>query len=116
MNERRLSILALLLTAVLLASSAEPAEQGHGESKIDNHMVRIVNMRFEPAELVVKRGSRIVWVNDDLFPHTATAMDDAFDSGSIDASSSWTYVPTQPGTHVYVCALHPTMKGRLIVQ
>jgi plastocyanin len=103
----RLTIKAVLLTAVLVVGSAASTE---------NHTVRIVTMQFEPAELVVKRGSRIVWVNDDLFPHTVTAKDGAFDSRSIGVSSSWTYVTTQPGTYEYVCTLHPTMKGRLIVQ
>lgn len=107
---------AMLLTAFLVVGSADSLEPDDVESGTENRTVRIASMQFEPAELVVKRGSRIVWINDDLFPHTATAMDEAFDSGSIAASSSWTYVATQPGTHAYVCALHPTMKGRLVVQ
>lgn len=73
-------------------------------------------MQFEPAELVVKRGSRVVWVNKDLFPHTATAIDEAFDSASIAAGASWTYKASQSGTYAYVCALHPTMKGKLVVE
>lgn len=108
--------LAALLAAVLVASSAHSAGPEGGESPSEKYTVRIVNMQFEPAELVVKRGSRIEWVNDDFVPHTATATDGAFNSGSIAASSSWAYVTMQPGTHVYACALHPTMKGRLIVQ
>lgn len=112
----RLSIEGVLLAALLVVSSADASESDHGEPGAENHTVKIVTMRFEPAELVVERGSRIIWINDDLFPHTVTAMDDVFDSGSIAASASWTYVPTQPGTYDYVCGLHPTMKGRLIVQ
>jgi plastocyanin len=100
---------AVLLAALLAVGSAAFSEPDHDT-------VRIVDMQFEPAEIVVKRGSRIVWNNDDLFPHTVTATDETFDSGSIPASSSWTFVATQPGTHVYVCALHPTMQGRLIIQ
>jgi plastocyanin len=106
--------LAVLLTALLVVSSADSSERDHSEPGAET--VRIVNMQFAPADLVVKRGSRIVWVNDDLFPHTVTATDAAFDSGSIAASSSWTYEATRPGTYTYVCGLHPTMKGRLIVQ
>lgn len=104
---RRL-IEALVLAALLVVSSAGAAGP--------DRTVRIVTMQFSPAELVVERGSRIVWVNDDLFPHTVTAVDQAFDSGSIAAGASWTYVASQPGTHIYVCGLHLTMKGRLIVQ
>lgn len=112
----RPSIQAVLLAALLVASSTDSAQPGESQPNAGNHAVRMVNMQFEPADLVVKRGSRIVWINEDLFPHTATATDETFDSGTIAASSSWSYVATQPGTHVYVCALHPGMKGRLLVQ
>jgi plastocyanin len=105
---RERAIQAWLLAALLVVSSAGAAEK--------DRTVKIVTMQFSPAELVVRRGSRIVWVNDDLFPHTVTAVDKAFDSGSIAAGASWAYVASQPGTHIYVCGLHPTMKGRLIVQ
>ena len=103
----------MLLTAFLHVSCVESAVPDRG---VESRTIRIVGMQFEPAELIVKRGTRIVWINDDVFPHTATAADKAFDSGSIAASSSWTYLATRSGTHEYVCALHPTMKGRLIVQ
>jgi len=78
------------------------------------HVVTIKGMQFDPAELVVERGSEVVWVNEDLVPHTATAG--AFDSGSIPAGASWTHVATRAGDYPYVCAFHPTMKGRLIVR
>jgi plastocyanin len=112
-SNRRLSVEAVLLTALLMVSSAESAAL---DRAVEGQTVRIVSMQFEPAELVVRPGTRIVWINDDLFPHTVTATNKAFDSGSLAASSSWTYVATQPGTYLYVCALHPTMKGRLTVQ
>lgn len=73
-------------------------------------------MRFNPEELIVKRGDRVVWTNKDLFPHTATSGTAAFDSGSIEAGASWTYVTGEPGDYDYLCTFHPTMKGRLSVQ
>lgn len=103
----------MMVLLLLVLSSAAPAGEDHGG---EQQTVRIVNMQFEPAELIVKRGTRIVWTNEDLFPHTVTAGDRTFDSGAIATSSSWTYVAAQPGTHIYVCTLHPTMQGRVIVQ
>lgn len=73
-------------------------------------------MQFDPAELTVKRGTRVVWINKDLFAHTATATAKSFDSGNIEVDASWSYVASEPGDYAYVCTLHPTMKGRLIVQ
>jgi plastocyanin len=102
----------VLLTAFIHVSCVESAVP---DREVESRTIRIVGMQFEPAELIVKRGTRIVWINDDMFLHTVTATDRAFDSGSIAASASWTYLATQSSTHEYVCALHPTMKGRLIV-
>jgi len=54
-------------------------------------------------------------VNKDPFPHTATA-DRTFDSKSIAAGHSWSYVASKSGEFAYVCALHPGVKATLIVQ
>lgn len=107
-----LSIVALLLTGLLVGSSTSAERSRDG---LETHTVRIASMQFEPQEIVVPRGSRVVWINDDLFPHTVTAKE-SFDSGSIAAGASWTYIAMQPGMYEYVCSLHPTMKGRMVVR
>jgi len=79
----------------------------------------VINMQiagFDPPELTVKPGDRVNWVNKDLFPHTATADDKAFDSKSVAPSGKWTFVAGKPGTHTYICTFHPTMKGTIKVQ
>lgn len=78
-------------------------------------VVTIENMRFSPDALTVQRGDRVVWINKDLFAHTATALTKAFDSRNIEPNTSWTYVASKTGEFAYVCALHPTMKARLTV-
>jgi plastocyanin len=78
--------------------------------------VTIEGMQFKPAALTVRRGDRITWVNRDLFPHTATGTRGVFDSTSIPAGSSWSYVATESGTVTYTCAFHPTMKATLTVR
>jgi len=70
---------------------------------------------FAPATVTVERGDRVTWVNKDPFPHTATAKG-TFDSGSIAAGASWTWVASKAGTFDYICTLHPTMKAQLVVQ
>ena len=80
------------------------------------HTVVIAAMKFEPESLTVKRGDTIVWVNKDFFPHTATAQDRGFDSRDIGTNKRWKYVAKKDGTFPYICTLHPTMRGTLIVQ
>jgi plastocyanin len=73
-------------------------------------------MQFSPADLTLHSGDRIVWVNKDLFPHTATANDKTFDSGSIDSGGSWRFEVNNKGDYAYSCTFHPTMKGQIHVR
>ena len=79
------------------------------------HVVVIEGMRFVPETLAVHRGDRVVWRNQDLVPHTATAAGN-FDSKAIAPGGSWSTVAAKTGTLGYVCSYHPTMKGVLTVQ
>ena len=80
--------------------------------------ITIDNFAFKPAELTVKAGTKVTWVNHDDVPHTATssAKPRAFDSGTLDTDDKFSHVFNQPGTYEYFCAVHPHMKGRVTVK
>ena len=80
------------------------------------HTVLIEGMKFVPETIAVTEGDTVVWTNKDLFPHTVTAVGGRFDSHEIKATKSWKYVPRKKGEFGYVCTLHPTMKGMLVVK
>lgn len=107
LNRRRLLAGAGALALAPMLRAAEASGGTH-------HTVTIEGMMFKPPQLSVKRGDRITWVNNDLFPHTVTA-DGVFDSHEIAASKSWSYVANRAGNYAYRCTLHPTMNARLIV-
>jgi plastocyanin len=77
--------------------------------------VTIDGARFSPADLTVKAGETIVWVNKDLLAHTATAKGSAFDSKVIQPGESWRFVAKTAGTFPYICSFHP-MSGTLTVR
>jgi plastocyanin len=81
----------------------------------NTHTIAMDGTRFIPETLTVRKGDRVVWVNKDPFPHTVTARG-TFDSRSVGAGKSWSYMARGPGEFAYVCTLHPGMKGTLIVQ
>jgi len=101
-----------ILTAASVALSLAASASAHPGN---DHTVTIEGMQFNPRELTVHRGDRIVWVNKDLFPHTATDHK-VFDSGSIAADSSWSYIAAKSGVYAYGCTFHPTMKAKITVQ
>lgn len=80
-------------------------------------------MAFRPAVLTVARGDTVVWINHDIVPHTATApvpasirAAAAWDTGQLMQGQNASYVPRYAGEASYICTLHPTMRGKLIIQ
>ncbi len=101
-------VLAVLFTSIGQAAAVPAAPR--------KHTVIIEGTRFQPESLTVKAGDTIVWVNKDLFPHTATASNSTFDSQVIPAGASWKYVAKKKGEFAYGCVFHPTMKADLMVK
>ena len=79
------------------------------------HTITLEAVAFKPADLTLKPGDIVVWVNKDPFPHTATAKD-VFDSKEIAADKRWSFTATKTGEFPYTCTYHPTMKGVLRVK
>jgi plastocyanin len=80
------------------------------------HTVTIEGAAFTAAELTVRTGDVIVWVNTDPFPHTATSSTAGFDSSAIAPEKSWRYRAAKAGDFPYICTIHPSMTGTLHVK
>jgi plastocyanin len=70
---------------------------------------------FAPGSRKIQPGTWVTWSNDGQDPHTVTAVDGSFDSGNLDPSEGFSWFFDQPGTYRYLCAVHPWMKGTIIV-
>lgn len=81
-------------------------------------IIHIDNFTYAPAEVTVKAGTKVTWINRDDVPHTATstATPRRFDSKALDTDQQYSFVFDQPGTYEYFCAVHPKMTGRVIVK
>ena len=79
------------------------------------HTVTIDGFEFRPAVVTVHVGDVVEWRNSDPVPHTATAKDAVLDSPEIAAGSTFRFTAGKKGRFDYICTLHPTMKGTLVV-
>jgi plastocyanin len=104
----------VLVLALLFASEGQAGARAAAKPR--THTVVMEATRFQPDTLTVKAGDTIVWVNKDLFPHSATASNTAFDSQAIAVGASWKFVAKKKGDFPYTCIFHPTMKGTLVVK
>lgn len=101
---------------LLLAAAASPALMAlPGHAGAATHDVAISGMAFAPATITIAAGDTIRWTNSDGAPHTATFAGGAPDTGRLNRGDSAELTFEQPGTFDYVCAFHPGMRGRVIV-
>jgi plastocyanin len=80
------------------------------------HTVEIVNFAFSPAELAIKVGDSVKFINKDEIAHSATADDKSFDTGMLELDKSMEVAFDKEGEFSYYCLPHPGMKGTIIVE
>jgi plastocyanin len=105
------AVLSTLSLFMLTAGAVIPAT-----ALAATHTIVMEGVVFVPETVTVKQGDTVVWVNKDPFPHTATAQDRSFDSGEMGSEKTWRYTVKKKGKFPYLCTLHPTMKGTLVVE
>jgi hypothetical protein len=75
----------------------------------------IDNYTFVPDTITVAVGTTVRWKNDDQVKHTVTADDLSF-SGLVSQGATFPRPFNTAGTFEYFCAIHPRMRGTVIVQ
>ena len=98
-----------LLSAACLGAACHPAAAAPVE-----HVVVIDKMTFAPAPTNVRVGDVIVWVNKDIFKHTATDRRGRFDV-DLPAGTTRRMAVRWTGAIDYFCRYHPGMTGRMTV-
>ena len=77
--------------------------------------VTMAGARFTPPTISITSGETVRWFNDDALPHTATAVDRAWDSGNLAPGGSFERRFDHPGSYSYVCLYHAWMTGVVVV-
>jgi plastocyanin len=108
MRKTILWLAALSLVALVLFA---PTAGAQGKTMT----VSIKNFAFNPPNTTVTPGTTVTWVNNDQTPHTATANNGAFDSGTLQPGQSYSFTFDKPGTYAYHCNIHPDMTATVTV-
>ncbi len=101
------------------ATQQQPAAQQPAPQQVaatNEAEISIQNFHFMPEILTVKAGTAVTWVNRDEEPHNVVSLDRVFRSKAIDGGEKFTATFDKPGTYKYICAVHPHMRGQIIVQ
>lgn len=105
----RLGMFVPLAMCFALLFSLAPTAYAAGSA------VSIQGFAFHPPSITVPVGSTVTWTNQDSAPHTATAKDGSFDTGTLKQGQSMTITFSKVGAYAYYCQFHPFMLGTVTV-
>lgn len=118
MRNRNILVISMIIAtfcAVLFGCGAVKNGQSAGDvSAADENTVIIQDYKFQPAEITIRKGETITWVNRDSVAHTITGEN--FDSGRLSTGQSFKQTFSEGGNFDYRCKPHPYMTGKIVVQ
>jgi plastocyanin len=84
---------------------------------VSDNTITIMNNAFSPADMAVRAGSTVRWVNADDHPHRIEFANKAFSTSTylLAASQSFSQRFDSPGTYDYDCMIHTFMHGTITV-
>lgn len=103
-------LLGVLLGALVLQIAF--AITDHNAANLN---VAISGFAYSPKQAVVRVGDTVTWTNNDSAPHTVTANDASFDSGTLVQGGVFSRTFDATGMFSYFCAMHPSMIGSVQV-
>jgi plastocyanin len=114
-----MTLAAVVVVGTLFAVSVAEAHK-HPTAMAQKHPTRTVliqNFSFKPANITIKRGTKVTWINKDSTTHTATANNGrSFDSGRLRPGQRYTHTFKSAGKKSYHCEIHSDMKGTITVR
>jgi len=106
---------------------AEPDRPVSYGADVDEVFVQIIGNSYYPKIIEIEPGTRVTWVNEDVFTymagefsgiHNAVAVDgpELFATRMLGHAEADSFTFTEPGEYTYICTPHPYMKGNVIVR
>ena len=119
-------ICALMLYVVACGDAASPPQpetNAAAAAGMTSGVARVAiqTFQFQPPSLEVAAGTMVTWTNDDDILHTVTAgvpgaVDGRF-NGALDGRGTiYQFALSEPGTYVYFCSRHESMRGEVRVR
>ncbi|MBN9345301.1 MAG: cupredoxin domain-containing protein [Devosia sp.] len=104
------ALIKLALTGVLVAGTALAAMPAFAA----DYTIVIDKMKFGPVPAELHAGDTVIWQNNDIFRHSATARDKSFDV-DLPAGTEVRMVVGAVGSLDFFCKFHPGMTGTLVI-
>jgi plastocyanin len=106
---RTVVLAAVAVLALAVTGASQPASQA-------TKAVAIKATGFSPASVTISTTDAVKWTNRDTKNHQIVANNGSFASAVIKPGKSYTHTFNTAGTFGYHDALHPALKGKVVVK
>lgn len=102
----RLALAAAIVAGTVFAASTA--------ARATDYTIVLDKMKFGPVPAELHVGDTIIWQNNDIFRHSATARDKSFDI-DLPAKAEVRMAVEVAGSFDFFCKFHPGMTGTLVI-
>ena len=78
--------------------------------------VTIASFKFGPENVSANAKAPITWTNKDGAPHQVVVASKNLKTAVLNNGQSGQLSIAEPGSYDYVCGIHPSMKGKIVVK
>ena len=99
------------------AVNNSPDEDSNISNAVAVQQVKIADMAFSPAQITIKKGTKVTWTNSDSVSHDVKENDgkNGPSSSTLSPGQSYSFTYNETGTYNYYCSIHPEMTGSVTV-
>lgn len=102
--------IAAAMSAAVLLGFGGVYDKGPGPQQ---HVIEIRGFQFQALDSRPRPGDTVTWVNRDLAPHTATAVDQSWSTAELKQGERGSILVTEAMQAAYFCRYHPAMQANL---
>jgi plastocyanin len=93
---------------------AQPVQPAPQQPPAQFAKVDISNSTYAPGSVNIRVGQKVSWNNEDQVAHTVTADGLTFGK-NLPSGAVFNFAFVKPGNFPYHCAIHPAMRGTVVV-
>lgn len=94
----------------------QPATGGptQAPTQVEANTITIQNFAFNPGTLTIKQGTKVTWTNQDSAIHRIKS--ETFNSQDLSQRDKFEFTFKDKGSFDYICGIHPSMQGKIVVE
>ncbi len=107
------TVFLLLSVCSIFLAGCFTQQHPENATSVKTNTVHMAHHMYAPEKIVIAKGEKVTWINNDWVSHTVTSQ--SFASGNMSPGQVFTHVFNKPGVYNYYCNYHPNMKGMVVV-